>query len=339
VLTKNDAAAFKTAVATGDAQQASTAMMGLTNVPDDLLRGTLAMDDVKESIIGASQSRDFDKYSAAVTTMDNLYNRAPQEFARIFGADAMDTLQDWQGRLRYMNPVELEAEFKRRGDPAYAARQEKLKTEGSVLARKIELPDIAADLGGPMPTDGNIAAVLAADHEAMFSQRFAATQNADTARQQAAERMKQHWGPSVTNNGELMLHPPDRYYPRINGNYDWIETQLKDELFAAGYGYEVNSPRAGTSRVAWPHMLIADAQTESEAAQGKSPSYRIVVTNPHNGETDLLTDRRYNFDPATIQNAATRKAYDDERASIFEWNPLQKFGLYKLKKPGPGTGW
>lgn len=334
VLTKNDAMAFKSIVSTGDAGQAATAMQSIAEVPDDLLRGTLAMADVKEALIGASQSRDFDKYGAAMVAMDKLYNRAPQEFAQIFKGDALDALQDWQARLRYFNPIELEAEFKRRADPTYEAKRRDLEKTGSTLARKLPVADIASDIGGPAPTDGTIAAALAADHEAMFAQRYAATGNADTARVQAAERMKQHWGPSVTNNGELMLHPPDHYYPPIDGSYDWIDKQLKADLEAAGFAQEVDvtlgggrgGARQGKAKQAWPHMLIADAVTESEAAQGKPPSYRVVVTNPATGYSDFATDPdgkelSIRFDSAPALAGANLK-YSEQRKRFLERKPL-----------------
>jgi len=350
VLTKNDAAAFKSLVATGDAGQAATAMKSITEIPDDLLRGTIEMPDVRDALIGASQSRDYDKYGAAMTTMDALYNRAPQEFARIFKGDSLDALQDWQGRLRYYNPLELEQEFKRRADPTYAAKQRELEKQGSEIARRVAVPelskaiaagtDVMTELGyvadeigtGSVPSDPIIRAALQADYEKQFSRRFAATQNAQTAAQQTIDRLKQHWGPSVTNNGELMLHPPDNYYPPIDGSYDWIDKQLKADLLAAGFSHEVDrapvgkGAQASKQQQAWPHMLIADAVTETEAAQGKMPSYRLVVTDPATGYSEYATDPdgkelSIRFDQAPALAGANLK-YSEQRKRFLEKKPL-----------------
>jgi uncharacterized membrane protein len=346
VLTKADALQFKNIVAGGDVQQAATAMQALAEVPDEMLRGTFNMPDVRDALLGASQSRDFDRYGAAMTVMDKLYNRAPQEFAQIFKGSALEALQDWQGRLRYFNPEELQAEFKRRGDPQYAARQEVLKREGSTTARKVKVVDISADLGGPAPTDNLISSAMQADYESLFAARFAATQDVHTANVQTIERMKQHWGPSATNNGELMLHPPDHYYPAIEGSHDWINNQLQADLVAAGFVHETERQPMGkgaqvtTQKQAWPHMLIADAVTEAEAAAGKMPSYRVVVTNPNTGLSDYAMgpdgkelsvrfDSAPDLAKANQKYAEQRKRFLDQRQGLKDRQNIRRQRLEK----------
>jgi hypothetical protein len=180
----------------------------------------------------------------------------------------------------------------------------------------------------------------------MFAARFAATQDVHTANVQTIERMKQHWGPSVTNNGELMLHPPDHYYPPIEGSYDWINNQLETDLVAAGFGTEddqskslghsdfrFQSPKPGAAaktKKAWPHMLIADAVTESEAAAGKPPSYRVVVTNPNTGLSDYAMgpdgkELSVRFDHSPELAKANLK-YSEQRKRFLEIRPLTSNG-------------
>jgi hypothetical protein len=333
MLTVADAAQFKSIVATGDKQIATNAMVTIADVPDDLLRGTLSMPDVRDALIGASQSRDFEKYSAAMTAMDKLYNRAPQEFARIFstkdGANALDTLQDWQGRLRYYNEEEFKAEFDRQQNPQFSARLAKLTDQGSAIARTVPIVSISKSIGGPVPTDSLMTTAMTADYEKIYSQRYAATGDASTAASQTIERMKHQWGTSVVNNGELMLHPPESYYPSDeNPNhkpYKWLEEQLTADLTGAGYAevYQIPAGPDGKMKTVtepWPNALIPDATTESEASAGKPPSYQVFITNPDSGLVDVARDSsgkplRMVFDSSVVQQEA-RGWFARERARI-----------------------
>jgi hypothetical protein len=322
VFTKADAAQFKSVIATGDTFTAKNAMVSLTTIPDDVLKGTLQMKDVKEGLIGASKSRDYDKYSAAMLSMDALYNRAPQDFNRIMGKDTMDDLQDWQGRLRYMNADELQAEFKRRDDPNYHAKQQMLFQKGEDIAKKVDDVAIAEKLGAAQPNDALLSAAMSTDWQKIYAERFAATQNADTAEQQTIERLKQHWGTSIISGGALMLYPLEKYYPADenskNNPYHWLKTQLNADLISLGHFDEVNVPylslngskiETKTIQHPWPSALVADAKTETDIAAGRPPTYQLHYINPHTGQADMAQDEngaalRISFDSSSVQESA-----------------------------------
>lgn len=311
-----EAASVAATIATGPPDQAQNALTALANVSDDSLAATLGMAPIKDAIGGAVRGNDPQKFSSAMTALDTLWARAPETLANTFGGDVMDTLQDWQAKLRYMTPDELTNELKSRADPAVVERRKRLETAGRAIVREKQSLDsvvAAFDPGylttGPgAPTDPLTADMFMADYETMFASRYAATLDAGTAQSQAVARMRGKWTRSDLNGGRITYLAPESAYPPHDGSWQWMHDQISADLSTFG-----NEPS--------DFSVVADRTTEAEVQAGKPPSYLVTIKRAATGEFDLVRNAdgkpmRYAWDTSKAQ-ADEEAKFKAERDRIF----------------------
>jgi hypothetical protein len=146
---------------------------------------------------------------------------------------------------------------------------------------------------GPLGSEGQ----LYADFSARFADAYVRNGgNESAAADFAAKQIAQKWAPSVANGGRIMANPPEKYFPQVDGSYDWIRTQLDADV-AAHFGikpgtsevakaiapvaaelYSLTSGRDLAARMPPRNYgLVADQTTEAGAAAKKAPTYRVVV--------------------------------------------------------------
>lgn len=322
-LSRADRTQFAGAIAGPDAKQAANALDALALLPDDNFAATLATDEIKTAIGGATRSADPAKFSAAMMSLDRMWARAPQEIARIFGEDTVKLVQDWQAKLRYHSGDQLSEILRKSDDPQVQKQHKDLETEARHILHKsrdgIRVRNIDTLLGDldpgwferapRAPLDERTRDSAMADYESLFVERYASTRDKNQAHKQAIERMKLYWSKSEVNGGRLTLHAPETAYPADGrGSHEWMRTQLQADLTA----------KLGTVPDEW--SVVADRNTETERAGGQMPSYQLVYKNKK-GEVDVVRGPdnrplRYRWDATEMQTKA-RDVFAQQRSRIF----------------------
>lgn len=139
-----------------------------------------------------------------------------------------------------------------------------------------------------------------ADYKDMLKRHYEATGNETKAKAMATSEFKQTYGVSKLFGNRVMPYPPERFYPAVEGKYDYITEDIKKEV-----GTYVPSAKLDTIR------LIADGKTASDAASGR-PTYLIRVER-EDGREEVLPGR-FRPDPKPSQEALKEK-FDKERAA------------------------
>lgn len=307
---------------TGDHAQlnALTNAMASSLTPETL-RATLTDKPVKEALSGAILSNDPVKHAAAMQQLDLLSHKVslPQLEAD-FGKDAVDRLQDWQGKVRYFTPEETAEWLKQRNDPKWEERVKPLVSKGQTEARKVAAADIVDkldtnrwfDAGGPI--DEQTRRMMMNDYVTLVGERNASLNDIDKAKSQAIERMQKVWGVTGAygdRGGRVMPYPPESFYPDVNGSKEWIARELQGIANGRSLGVESIS-------------LVSDRKTEAAVQRGEMPGYLISIIDPETGMQDLMTDEqgrpiRHFFDPQAAQQVSLEGAREARRTRNDPW--------------------
>lgn len=266
-------------------------------------------------------STDVDRHKGAMQQLDVLAAKTGLlDVERQFGKDAADRLQDWQARVRYASPEEAKQWLKDRNDPQWQERIKPLVTKGQTEARKSSVEDVVAmldpnwvfDAGAPIDRDTQRAMIN--DFAGLTGERFAATGDAGTAKEQAIERMKKVWGTTSVfggRGGRLMLYPPEQHYPTVAGSAGWIAEELGS--VASERGLDVANM-----------ALVSDGKTKAAIERGEPPGYLMSSVNPETGLEELVADEqgrplRHFFDPETARKKALAQAEEARRTRNDPW--------------------
>lgn len=308
--------AIAAAIRGGNADAAMAGYEAVHTAPDQFLVPTLKTEEIKSAIIGAAHSTDPARYLGAMSALDRLYARAPEDVAAIFGGDVFKQLQDWQAKLRYSSSAELAETLKRRDDPQVRERMKHNIEAGEKIARERKPESLIGEwqglfglFGAAAPTDQRTRDAWMQDYINLFGERYAVSLDKDMAHKQAVERMKHYWQKSDVNGGRLTLYPPEQtYQPDFNGSYGWMRDDLEKDITAK------------IGRKPSDYVVIADPTTEREV-QGRQPaSYLIAVKNDATGEWDMLRGadqrpQRYKWD-ATKTRADAREEFARQRERV-----------------------
>lgn len=254
-------------------------------------------------------------FLAGETSMDNL--------RLSMGEDAVDGLLDWRGRLRHLQPDEVAVWLRDKADPKWQERVKPLFTKGLKEARQIDLPQIVSGLDtnfwfdAVAPVDTETQRMMLADFETLFAERYVATSDTGTAREQALEKMKRTWGVTSVygdaggRGGRVMPYPPEQHYPVIANSHEWIREEL------AGVVKGLGADPANVS-------LVSDGKTKAAADRGERPGYLIAVVDPETGLSDLARDDqgrviRHFFDEEAAKAAALQRAEEERRTRNDPW--------------------
>jgi muramidase (phage lysozyme) len=126
-----------------------------------------------------------------------------------------------------------------------------------------------------MPLDPGQQAVFRNDMRKLFVEGFVVGGSEDGALDYARQMASQRWSVSrIGGENRMLRDSPERYYSSIEGSYDWIDQQVREEL---------RLPEDAT------FQLVADGQTLMEGDRYRSTenregmlnaSYQVVVKNP-----------------------------------------------------------
>lgn len=265
---------------------------------------------IKRSLI----STDVQRHGSAMQQLDIVAGKMGLlEVERQFGAEAVGRLQDWQSRVRYATPAEAQQWLKERNDPKWQERVRPLVTKGESEARKASFDDVARMLddswfrSAGAPVDSATRQAMMNDFVQLTGERYATTNDAEQAKEQAIERMRKVWGgSSVTGDKRLMLYPPEQFYPSVAGSQDWIGEELKG--VASEHGFDVSGM-----------ALVSDGKTKAAIERGEAPGYLLTRVDPDTGMEELVTDDkgrplRHFFDPAAAREKAANMAKNDRQA-------------------------
>lgn len=361
VLRPAERESFRNFMSTGSAEQIASAMSALSTLDSDVLRATLSDPQIKDAVRGAMRSTDPGKYTAVMSSLDQIHARDRSLATTVLDTEGMHALATWQSNTRYLDPKVLAAERARADDPQAVEQRKRVMQDGAELARKKTAADVvkafdtswyltpgfvARDLTGSqpvVPADARTLDVFMGDYETLFSRRFAETRDADTAHKQTIEFMKDKWRRSDINGGRLMLRAPEQVYPAVNGAHDYLKPQIEKELAARLGPRLALIPGASGIRDlegnAWDYALVSDRRTETEAQtydRGKPvsdtnrpPGYVVVVRDNRKAapQWDVLLDNgreaRFRFDPSPAKAAAELR-FGEQRDAL---QALEQTGL------------
>lgn len=338
-----EASALGAQLVNGDARQSKAIIQTLSSqLPADIYKATISDKPIADALSGMVRTYDPQKLDVGMSAMDQAYRADPIAFKSAFGESTLSRLQDWQARKDYLPPDQMAEYFKRADDPSYATARGHLLKDAETKLTGLKPADVANSLGSiadrwvpfvnqAPPVDPLAANALVAEYDTMFKDRYVGTGDADKAKAQTIERLKTVWGPSSVADGALMRHPPERYYPQVDGSYDWMKRDLTDAINASRLGSgrtvvsipgvpepPIGAPEGGEAP-AYTYKLLSDARTDADVTAKRPPSYVVVTRDITSGRDQVPLGwdgkpQRFSFDPANAQ-AAAREKFQTNRES------------------------
>jgi hypothetical protein len=283
--------------------------------------------DVVGTLTGMVRNANQQKSLWAYDLLTELQQAAPQAFdARTNEALAKDV--EFYRNAKDFYPADKLQEMLRGGDSQEErVRNDTLRAKAHEILTNPTTSAVAmqgvqkslTDMGwfkspANVPVAGYAINSFQADYQELFTDAFARYGDTNLARDAATSLIKKAWGvTSVGGNPVLMKYPPDKVgYTPIDGSYDWITRQVREDLNIA--------PDES-------FQLVSDAQTEREyeqwrLGQGPAPSYMVVINGSDGVVRAWAPDkngqhqaRRVWFDPS-LEVAAQTADWLKKRAAL-----------------------
>lgn len=318
------------------------------------LRGIVAGTDIVPSsavvaLRGGIWSADPKRMAQAFALADGLYRESPSAVRRALTDEDLRRVSLYQDMASAGVRAEVIAErLDPNLSPQEAKRREEMRTEGLKIAGDYVSPDgLAAVLdsnggwpgGGADLPDGLARAQMDADLVTNFSVAYSITGNAESAKKLAYQwTTHEKWGVStVTGDATLMAWPPERHYPVVDGNQDYLHDQLIERIENdVGDDYDPDSIQ-----------LVSTATTEGNL-RGEPP-YTIVFARKSTGVIETIPDVGFSSETAR-QDAADRlldsikygpaiePQSEDRQPSTLEEQNIPRGGDDRGYKPFPAPG-
>lgn len=226
------------------------------------------------------KSNDQKQQLFALNALSNLEQTAPEVYRAQVPEATQKTVDKWYSLRNTADPKTLfeslrggETVQDRTARAALEKQAEKFftnTTDPNHVDFTSVLNHFTPDVLGPntVPTSPGIASaasVMESEWQSLLKENYVAAQgNWQAAQDMTLKQLDRTWGTtSIGGQLTLMKHPPEKSgVPMIEGKYDWIELQAREELkIPADTNFE----------------LISDDQTRNELASGKPPSYQIAT--------------------------------------------------------------
>lgn len=308
--------------------------------------------DVVGKLVGMMRNSDSTKAKWALDALAQLQQASPAAFAHRMDEGDEATVTFWQDHKDLYTDEQVMAMVRGGLTPEERRINKELRTEAQDLimgkgpiGKDLKLDEVALktfDSGAALP-QGTRSALLN-DYHTLFEDEYARSYgNVELAKQRAGERLKRFWATTeIGGKRTLMRDAPEVVgYMPVDGKWDWIETQVLDEL---GYKlpFETNIwfPRSSTDQQAWKDdprkeiksfQLLSDEQTRAEAGankrSGEAPSYMILVTDM-DGNSRVLMDeigekgnetlapKRMYFEFTDELRAEQERVFNEKRAHV-----------------------
>lgn len=326
------------ALTSGDA----TSIGRLTSFVD---RTDVIPSDAIAALRAGMQSRDPAEVASSMTIMDGLYRAFPAAVSRSFDEGDLKRMQRYQTLAPMVPPEDVMRRMDPAMDPTTRKNRDDLYQEGLAEAAKVDVGTILdsfdqgwmySEAAGPI--DGPQAAAMSREFNQLYAEFYADHGNADAAKDQALEALQRKWG--VTDTGQerrLVAYPPERRYPAVNGDHDWMGAQLEETVLGA-------DPDAQD----WGVTIAPE--TEGAWSRGEEPPYYVVYVDK-NGipRTMLGEDGRpllFMFDHDAAMGEARQQFQIDDAATKADRPRMQqeigtegpRIGIGVPEQPGYTTG-
>ncbi|MER8793970.1 hypothetical protein NKH75_07145 [Mesorhizobium sp. M0984] len=290
---------FITAVPADKRDQASTVFVQSTGYIPDTLQANLRQ--------GAA-SKNASELAASLSQADAVERTAPAAFTTIPGSDVQTKLTDYRHLVNDlgMSGDAAAQELLRRNDPAVKVNREVLKPEAEKWVKKLTIGDVtdAFDPGifssepgaGIMPEQSS--ALLAEYREIATDAYYETNGDEGLAKARAVAEIKTRWNVShISGAPNLMRLPPEKQYPPIGGNYDYLRANALETAttYAEPLGHKVENVAV------WP-----TAQTRADIEANRPPRYRLFYQYSEDGQTrfDEVLSGPWGVDAAEMQKVS-----------------------------------
>lgn len=342
VLDKPDVQAVQGALNSQNAPQVLGTIAQTLKPPE--MQTLLGNEDFRKSITGMARSGDPTKMNAAYSFMDAQQKQNPLEFEKQF-PDGLKDLRAWQSNLSFYPPDVAAKRLMQSYDPAQSAAR---KATDEVAKKALE--SVSADnvvskfstgfgpfgVGARAPAAENVGiakGALKADYDENYRDGFAATGDASAADKFAMEKLNLKYAVSPTNNNRVTAYAPERYYPQVGGSHDWMAKQLDDAVEKAtgvdrtsvagetvpGVGFVSNNvfgdQTPGERQYRAARAILPDATTERDIANGKPPSYQVILQDT-NGRWSAMTAPK--VDNSNLQAAGAAMNLTPQEKALYE---------------------
>ena len=248
-------------------------------------RTQMVPDAAKAQLLSGIYSPDPNRRDRAFAIMDGLDRQNSAAYTQAFTQTQRERVDIYQALKPLVSADVLAEEMNPMASSQQTKLREERRSEGQTIAGKIQDNEILGAFdetwlwgGVPSPpSDGLMQTALRSDFEAAFASAYARVPTEDAAKTLAFEWLKNKWGPTDVGTGGnvLMSFPPERYYPRVDGNYDWMDDQLETEVLR-------QFPKA----TAW--WIVPIEQTTADIAARESGSnvdvaYGVMTFNETDG--------------------------------------------------------
>ncbi|GLI21904.1 hypothetical protein GGQ86_000794 [Xanthobacter flavus] len=300
--------------------------------------------DVVGPLQAKFRSTDVGAFTFGMQAMQALYQRSPDVFAKTFGEKVTQSVATWGELAPYRSPQESFDLIKKDSDPAAAAQKDKLLKEADKAMK--DAPITAADLpaifygnmgyegpaskdlgpwdrdrwaGGP-PMAPAQSAQLQFDYAKLYRENYALAQgDADVAKKTTIQQMQRMWGETRVHGAggssawgvfglrdRVVKYPPERFYPPVDGSYDWIKGAVEDAV-------------KGNAGAVADWELLPVPETAADVKAGSAPRYGIMVKNDAGVWSELRDQSNQplliDFDPKASRRASQDKAQQDAVAA------------------------
>lgn len=242
----------------------------------------------------------------AIEVISDLYQDYPNATDAAFTAGEVAEAISFRAKLDAgIDPKQayqsILVEREARNEPPGATSLTKSRVaEARALVKDLDLKDAVKEADtGAWSFDQYSGGVLAkqqmvADYQQAFQTYYVQHGDEKLAKQQAAAVTKRTIGKSRTNNGKIMMHPPEKYYPDT-GDKNW----MRDALVAGV------SEAMGADVSRKDIELISDAETARAVRDSEKPSYAVSVNT---GGSVQIMPSRWTFDAEFAQQQADARA-------------------------------
>jgi hypothetical protein len=303
-----------------------------------------AADTVKAGV----QSNDPSTLATALETANALKTAAGGSLSSISGAKKLDAaLSDFQFYGQFMDGEQAAQRM-------IENREKKPKNvtdEAKDAAKKLDIGDVVsrfdqAFFSSPQVGDnraGDAATPLLSgpqenemmsEYTRLFKDAYMDTADFDLSQNRALDEMDRIYGVNeISGNGRIMKFPPQKVYPPVGGNHEWMNDQLVDEVNAAMFGDEVTRPNSwladglslGGAYPNWVNRdqisLVSDATTASEVKAGRPASYLVYAVR--DGELTQMP-QRFEFNPGPAK-AKARTDFEEARGAALDEDPQTQY--------------
>ncbi len=253
-------------------------------------RGQIVPESAVASLRAGLTGRDPTAMQNAYDAMQVLYRENPGAVTRSFDSSDIKRMQDFEALSQMLPPDELAKYLNPFTDPTTAKIKDELfKEADTIIGDQKNHPELSnvdtllsslntAAFGdypsAPLDTIAQTAAMD--DFHAAFRDRYAVSRDVELAKKQALELWRQKWGTTDAGSDlRVMAYPPERYYPPIDGNQDWMGDQLAQLV-------EKQAPDAQS------FGIVVLPQTEAAVAAHVRPSYGVMIVDK-DGNHKMLT--------------------------------------------------